>query len=76
MWSGLGQQLLDDRQTPEATRNSNSCFAAFSLSAGNRRGVYHRLGSLFHSQQIIASAQLVRLSYGQSVKQQIHQLQC
>ncbi|GIY74592.1 hypothetical protein CDAR_367941 [Caerostris darwini] len=38
MWSGLAQQLLDGRQTPEATRNSNSSFAAFSLSAGNRRG--------------------------------------
>ncbi|GIX79341.1 hypothetical protein CDAR_228181 [Caerostris darwini] len=37
MWSGLAQQLLDGRPTPEATRNSNSCFAAFSLSAGNRR---------------------------------------
>ncbi|GIY35785.1 hypothetical protein CEXT_692491, partial [Caerostris extrusa] len=36
MWSGLAQQLLDVWQTPEATRNSNSCFAAFD-SAGNCR---------------------------------------
>ncbi|GIY23381.1 hypothetical protein CEXT_50092 [Caerostris extrusa] len=38
MWSGLAQQLLDGRLTPEVTRNSNSCFAAFSLSAGNHQG--------------------------------------
>ncbi|GIY23380.1 hypothetical protein CEXT_50091 [Caerostris extrusa] len=39
MWSGLAQQLLDGRLTPEVTRNSNSCFAAFSLSAGNHQGL-------------------------------------
>ncbi|GBM44259.1 hypothetical protein AVEN_23319-1 [Araneus ventricosus] len=39
MCRGEAQQLFDGLQTAVATRNSNSCLAAFSLSGGSRRGL-------------------------------------
>ncbi|GIX94081.1 hypothetical protein CEXT_238631 [Caerostris extrusa] len=47
MWRDLPNSFLDGRQTPEATRNSNSCFVAFNLSAGNRRGLAKTGGHVF-----------------------------
>ncbi|GBM20082.1 hypothetical protein AVEN_268408-1 [Araneus ventricosus] len=54
MCSGEAQQLFDGLQTPVATRNSNSCLTAFSLSGRSRRGLEKTGGPVVCMQCLIS----------------------